>query len=45
MIDAYEKFFISYKKLFNYGSTKENLPNKLLKKLNLNLDIKINKLW
>ncbi len=32
MAVEYEKHFI---KLFNYGSTKENIPNKLIDKLNL----------
>lgn len=31
-------------RLFDYGSTKENIANKLLAKLNLQLHIKINKL-
>lgn len=31
-------------RLFDYGSTKENIANKLLAKLDLQLDLKINKL-
>ena len=30
----FEKYFT---KLFNYGSTKENIPNKLIQKLDLEL--------
>ncbi|KRX06189.1 hypothetical protein PPERSA_06071 [Pseudocohnilembus persalinus] len=44
-IQSYEKFFIDFRKLFNYNSIKENLPNKLIKRLALSLSVKINKQW
>ena len=42
MIQLYEKFFMDFKKLFNYGSTKENLPNKLLKNMGIHVEVQIN---
>lgn len=35
----YEKMFI---RLFDYGSTKENIPNKLIKRLDLELEVRLN---
>lgn len=32
-----------YKRLFNYGSIKENIPNKLISKLQLKIRVQINK--
>ena len=37
------EFETMFTKLFNYGSTKENIPNKLISKLKLQLEVTINK--
>ncbi|KAL4441603.1 hypothetical protein ABPG74_021535 [Tetrahymena malaccensis] len=44
VIKLYEKYFTDYRKLFEYCSTKENLPNKLLQRLKLKVNATINKL-
>ncbi len=36
------EFETIFTKLFNYGSTKENIPNKLINKLKLELEVVIN---
>ncbi|KAL4493096.1 hypothetical protein ABPG72_003181 [Tetrahymena utriculariae] len=43
VIKLYEKYFTDYRKLFEYCSTKENLPNKLLQRLKLKVSATINK--
>ena len=39
MIKLYDEFFSNFRKLFNYCSTKENLPKKLIKKMDLSLNL------
>jgi hypothetical protein len=43
LIRSYGEYEKTYIRLFDYGSTKENIANKLLTRLNLQLHLKINK--
>lgn len=42
VISKYEKFFVDYRKLFEYCSTKENLANKLLNRLDFVVSASLN---
>lgn len=44
LVRSFGEFEKTYVRLFDYGSTKENIANKLLAKLDLQLHLKINKL-
>lgn len=42
VIRCYDSFFTEFRRLFDYCSTKENLPNKLLSKLKISVSAVVN---
>ena len=42
-ITVLDSFFKDYKRLFSYGAIKENIPNKLIQKMKLMINVQINK--
>lgn len=44
LVRSYGEYEKIYVRLFDYGSTKENIANKLLTKLNLQIHLKVNKM-